>query len=75
MYGGSILITKRDKEKILEAFKMVDVKEMKIDHADPKIVKWFRFGSFSGMQIASEIIKKLPEGKRKTKKPLTKKKT
>ncbi len=66
------MITKKDKENILEAFKMVDVKQMELDHLDPRLVKWFRFGSYNGMLIASEIIKKLPEGR---KKPLTKKKT
>jgi hypothetical protein len=64
------LITKKDKENILEAFKMVDVKKMEIDHPNERLVKWFRFGSYNGMMIASEIIKKLPEGR---KKPLTKK--
>jgi hypothetical protein len=59
------LITKKDKENILEAFKMVDVKKMDIDHTDQKLVKWFRFGSYNGMMIASEIIKKLPEGRKK----------
>jgi len=63
------LITKKDKEAILEAFKMVDVKKMDIDHPDEKLVKWFRFGSYNGMAIASEIIKQLPEG-RKVKKTI-----
>ena len=63
------MITKKDKEAILEAFKMVDVKKMDIDHPDEKLVKWFRFGSYNGMAIASEIIKQLPEG-RKVKKTI-----
>lgn len=57
------MITKEDKEMILTIFKQVDVKKMNIEHQDPKLVKWFRFGSFNGMQVASEIIKNLPEGK------------
>lgn len=57
------MITKEDKEMILAIFKQVDVKQMNIEHQDPKLVKWFRFGSFNGMQVASEIIKNLPEGK------------
>lgn len=57
------MITKEDKELILTIFKQVDVKKMNIEHQDPKLVKWFRFGSFNGMQVASEIIKNLPEGK------------
>ncbi len=59
------MITKADKELILNLFKQIDVKKLEIDHNDPKLVKWFRFGSFNGMQIASEIIKNLPEEKDK----------
>lgn len=58
------MITKKDKEAIIEAFKMVDVKKMEIDHPDEKLAKWFRFGAYNGMMIASEIIKQLPEGKK-----------
>ena len=66
------MITKKDKENILEAFKTVDVKDMNIDHANEDIVKWFRFGSHSGMVIAAEIIRRLPEKKTpKKKKELT----
>lgn len=46
---------------------MVDVKEMNIDHADPRIVKWFRFGNFNAMQIAAEIINQMPEKEIKNK--------
>jgi hypothetical protein len=55
------MITKEDKELILNIFKQVDVKKMEIEHEEPRIVKWFRFGSYNGMQVASEIIKNLPE--------------
>lgn len=55
------MITKEDKEMILTIFKQVDVKKLDIDHKEPRIVKWFRFGSYNGMSIASEIIKNLPE--------------
>lgn len=58
------MITKKDKEAILEAFKMVDVKKMEIDHQDERLVKWFRFGAYNGMMIAAEVIKQLPEGKK-----------
>lgn len=61
------MLTARDKKLILEAFKLVDVKDLEIDHPDPKLVKWFRFGSYNGMQIATEIIKSLPEKKVKPK--------
>lgn len=40
---------------------MVDVKTMDIDHPNQNLVKWFRFGSYNGIVIATEIIKKLPE--------------
>jgi hypothetical protein len=59
------LITKKDKEAILEAFKMVDVKQLELEHQDQRLVKWFRFGAYSGMAAASEIIKQLPEGRKK----------
>ena len=66
------MITRKDKENILAAFRTVDVKQMKIDHLDEDIVKWFRFGSYNGMMIAAEIIKGLPEKKPpKKKKELT----
>jgi hypothetical protein len=44
---------------------MVDVKQLEIEHEDQRLVKWFRFGAYSGMAAASEIIKKLPEGRKK----------
>lgn len=60
---GVNVLTKADKQAILTAFKMVDVKKMDIDHKDPRMVKWFRFGNFNAMQIASEIINQMPEKK------------
>ena len=57
------MITKKDKENILTALKTVDVKQMEIDHVDERVVKWFRFGSYTGLSIASEIIRQLPEKK------------
>lgn len=66
------MITKKDKENILAAFHTVDVKKMDLDHPDKRLVKWFRFGSYNGLLIAQEIIKQLPEGR---KKDLTKNKT
>jgi len=55
------MISKSDKELILQLLKQVDVKKLEIDHENPKIVKWFRFGSYNGLQIACEIIKNMPE--------------
>lgn len=60
---GLIVLSKEDKNTILDAFKAVDVKELEIQHEDPRMVKWFRFGSYNAMQIASEIIRQLPERK------------
>lgn len=60
------MLTKKDKDAILEALKKVDVKEMEIDHVNPAMVKWFRFGSHTGMQIAADIINRMPERKKKT---------
>lgn len=55
------MLTARDKKIILDAFKMVDVKKLDIEVDDISKKKWFRFGSYNGMMIASEIIKNLPE--------------
>lgn len=57
------MITKADKVVILKALASVDVKKLQIEHEDPRIVKYFRFGSFTGIMIAEEIIKNLPETK------------
>lgn len=54
-------LTKTQKKELLDLFKMVDVKKLEIDGFDEKKQKWFRFGSYNGMQIASEIIKAIPE--------------
>lgn len=62
------MLTKTDKQTILKAFKMVDVKKLEVEHADVRLVKWFRFGSYNGMMIASEIIKSMPEKKSPSKK-------
>ena len=55
------MLTKADKKAILKAFTMVDVRKMSIEHPNPAVVKWFRFGNYNAMKIASEIIKQLPE--------------
>lgn len=63
------MLTKKDKETLLQAFKDVDVKKLEIEHTSESAVKWFRFGSFTGMGIASEIVKNMPErGSKKPKK-------
>lgn len=57
------MISKKDKEELLKALKLVDVKKMEIENNDPRLVKWFRFGSYNGLVVASEIIKNFPEKK------------
>lgn len=59
------MISKKDEEAILNAFKMVDVKKMEIEHNDKRLIKWFRFGSYNGMLVATEIVKTLAEKSRK----------
>lgn len=61
------MLTKKDKATLIKAFEEVDVKKLKIDHPSENAVRWFRFGSYTGIQIASEIIKGMPE--RAAKKP------
>lgn len=65
------MLTKKDKENILKAFREIDVKKLELDHPDEKAIKWFRFGSFIGIDVASEVIKNFPEKDEKdTKKKL-----
>lgn len=54
-------MTKQDKDNLLKALKAIDVKEMSIEHPNVTITKWYRFGNFNALQIASEIIKAWPE--------------
>ena len=61
------MLTKKDKENIIKALQTVDVKKMNVDHTDERLVKWFRFGSYNGLLLAQEIIKQLPEGRKKKK--------
>lgn len=58
-----MFLTKSQKKEIIDLFKEVNVKQLEIGVEDINQQKWFRFGSYNGMQIASEIIKALPEGK------------
>lgn len=56
-----MILTKKQKEEIINAFRLVDVKKMDIDHPERRLIKWFRFGSYNGLQVAQEIIKNWPE--------------
>lgn len=57
------MLTKAQKKIILSAFKIIDVKKLEIDYPNDMAIKWFRFGSYNGLQMAAEIIKQLPETK------------
>jgi hypothetical protein len=57
------MLTKKDKDAILDAFLKINIKDLDIDHPDQRIVKWFRFGSYNTIQIVSEIIRQMPEEK------------
>lgn len=57
------MITKADKALLIKLFKSVDVEQLDIDN--PESVKWFRFGSYNGLQIACEIVNNLPEKNKK----------
>lgn len=57
----TVPLSKKEKLQIVEMLKNVDVKKLEIEHKDERIVKWFRFGSFTGLRIACEIIMALPE--------------
>lgn len=56
-----MILTKKQKEELLNAMRMVDVKKMDIDHPEIRLIKWFRFGSYNGLMVAQEIIKNWPE--------------
>lgn len=62
------MLTKEDKTALINALKTIDVKRLEIDHQDPKIVKWFRFGGYSGLEIASEVVRLMPEKEPRKKK-------
>lgn len=57
------MLTKKDKSDIIKNFRKVEMKQMEIDHEDPMAVKWFRFGAYTAMAIAAEIVKDMPEKK------------
>lgn len=54
-------LSKKQKNDIIELFKAVDVKRLDIELEDPDKIKWFRFGSYNGMQIATEIVRAIQE--------------
>lgn len=54
-------LTKNQKKELVEILGSIDVKQLEIDIPDESSVKWFRFGSYNGLQIATEIIKAIDE--------------
>lgn len=56
-----MILSKKQKEELIKALKLVDVKKMDIENPNPRLVKWFRFGSYNGLMVATEIIKNWPE--------------
>lgn len=54
-------MTANEKVELIDIIKNINVKEMEIEHADPTIEKWFRFGNFNALHIVCEVIKALPE--------------
>lgn len=54
-------LTKAQKKELIDLFKNVDVKQINIENVDEHKQKWFRFGSYNGLSIASEIVKAIPE--------------
>ena len=59
------MITQRDKNQIIKALRLVDAKKMDIDTPEKRLIKWFRFGSYSGILVAIEIINQWPVEKTK----------
>lgn len=55
------MVSEKDKEAIIAALNEVDVKDMDIEHHDETIVKWFRFGGYTGLRVAAEIIRQMSE--------------
>jgi hypothetical protein len=61
------MITEKDKTQLLDILKQIDVKDMTIEHDNPLLVKWFRFGNYNALKIVSELIKAIPTKKIKDK--------
>lgn len=54
------MITKQDKNDLINIIKNIDVKKMEIENENTDKQKWFRFGNFNMAQIITEIIKAFP---------------
>lgn len=54
------MLSQKDKELLIKAFESVDPKELEVDDLDEDKMKWFRFGSHNGLQIAISIVRRMP---------------
>lgn len=54
-------LTKSQKEELISLFNEVDVKEMEVDGIDEEKTKWFRFGSYNGLVVATKLIEAIQE--------------
>lgn len=50
------MISQKDAKELVEIIKTIDVKKLEIEHDDPKLVKWYRFGNFNALQVVCKII-------------------
>lgn len=54
-------MTSQDKKDLIVALKTIDVKRLEVDHPNESYVKWFRFGSHIGIDMAIKVIQEMPE--------------
>lgn len=55
------MLTQKDKDLLIKAIEMVNPKELELDDGlDEGQIKWFRFGSYNGLEIAKSIIRRMP---------------
>ena len=52
-------MTGKDKIALVKALKQIDVRRLEVSHPDETLVKWFRFGSKTGIDMAIQVIKEI----------------
>jgi hypothetical protein len=55
-----VILTKEKKEELVELLKSIDIKEV-YSTEDEQKRKWFRFGAYDALRMATEAIIKIPE--------------
>lgn len=55
---------KNTKKQVIDALKLIDVKDLYASEDEQKR-KWFRFGAFDALRMASEVILAWPEVEQK----------